>query len=307
MGGQPLALKPALHVGHGRQHGVDPPRLDLARSSSTVSRPDRRHLRLFAQRPRRAHTDLVVCQPRLSTAVYAVQPSGTDGGGRAVPAQHRASARRRALQRRLIERLLVHGRRETGEEPACAAPTPATPSSSRTSRSSCGWSPTPTRCTLRAAHGLSAGTPRVAAARSRGGWRSCASASPPPPSSAVADPRAAPLAAALLRLERLLIELGDRTYPGRAAGRRLRTSSRVRIGTWQVAVRRDETPAVVARRVTRYPGDGPAGGAEEAEATRERPASAQRGSRSSVSHLVKARWALKQRVAARPSGPRHGT
>jgi hypothetical protein len=95
-------------------------------------------------------------------------------------------------------------------------------------------------------------------------------------------------------LERLLIELGDRTYlAGRLAD--VFDEQPGTVGTWR-SLYGDELPPLLPGGVTRHPETARPAGAEEVEATRERLARLMRV-KESQSHLVKARWALKQRVA----------
>ena len=96
-------------------------------------------------------------------------------------------------------------------------------------------------------------------------------------------------------LERLLIELGDRTYlAGRLAD--LYDEQPGTVSTWR-SLYGDELPALLPGGVTRHPEAAPPPGAEEVEATRERLARLIHA-KESQAQAVKARWALKQRVTA---------
>src|ERR671912_695342 len=259
-----------------------------ARRSSTVSMPGLIAGPVPSGHPLRSQ-DLCVRQPGLSTPVYAVQPSRTDGGGWAVPASTELSEAVLA-QRRLLERLLAHGRRETGEEPNLRSPDAGDAEFVKNLQVFLRLVVDADALYLRAAHNLS-GDPAQAAAvtgrlqelRER-----------------IALPTEVPLTLELLlgrrfELERLLIELGDRTYlAGRLAD--LYDEQPGTVSTWR-SLYGDELPALLHGGVTRHPEAAPPAGPEEVEATRERLARLMHA-KESQTHVNKARWALKQRVTA---------
>ncbi|HEY4728388.1 MAG TPA: hypothetical protein VIJ32_09330, partial [Actinomycetes bacterium] len=89
--------------------------------------------------------------------------------------------------------------------------------------------------------------------------------------------------------------LGDRTYlAGRLAD--VYDEQPGTVATWR-SLYGDELPALLPGGVTRHPETARPAGAEEVEATRERLARLMHV-KESQSHLVKARWALRRRVAA---------
>jgi hypothetical protein len=116
----------------------------------------------------------------------------------------------------------------------------------------------------------------------------------------IALPTEVPLTLELLlgrrfELERLLIELGDRTYlAGRLA--ELYDEQPGTVSTWR-SLYGDELPALLPGGVTRHPEQAPPPGTEEVEATRQRLARLVHA-KESQAQAVKARWALKQRVTA---------
>jgi hypothetical protein len=193
-------------------------------------------------------------------------------------------------QRRLLERLLVHGRRDTGEEPSLRSPDVGDAEFVKNLQIFLRLVVDADALHLRAAHGLT-GDPEQAAAvngrleelRER-----------------IILPTDVPLTLELLlgrrfELERLLIELGDRTYlAGRLAD--LYDEQPGTFSTWR-SLYGDELPALLPGGVTRHPEAAPPPGAEEVEATRERLARLIHA-KESQAQAVKARWALKQRVTA---------
>ncbi|HSK37986.1 MAG TPA: hypothetical protein VLA80_14740 [Actinomycetota bacterium] len=191
-------------------------------------------------------------------------------------------------QRRLLERLLVHGRRETGEEPSLRSPDARDPEFVKNLQVFLRLVVDADALYLRAAHNLSgdpaqaaAVTARLAELRER-----------------IALPTEVPLTLELLlgrrfELERLLIELGDRTYlAGRLAD--LYDEQPGAVSTWR-SLYGDELPALLPGGVTRHPEAAPPPGRDEVEATRERLARLMHA-KESQAQAVKARWALKQRV-----------
>ena len=192
-------------------------------------------------------------------------------------------------QRRLLERLLVHRRRETGDEPSLRSPDARDAEFVKNLQIFLRLVVDADALYLRAAHGLS-GDPAQAAAldgrvqelRDR-----------------ITLPTEVPLTLELLlgrrfELERLLIELGDRTYlAGRLAD--LYDEAPGTVATWR-SLYGDELPALLPG-VTRHPEAAQPVGAEEVEATRERLARLMHA-KESQAQAVKARWALKQRVTA---------
>jgi hypothetical protein len=194
-------------------------------------------------------------------------------------------------QRRLIERLLVHGRRATGEEPSLRSPDAGDPEFVKNLQIFLRLVTDADALHVRAAHGLS-GDERQAAAvlERREELRE-----------RITLPTEVPLTLELLlarrfELERLLLELGDRTYlAGRLAD--VYDEQPGTVSTWR-SLYGDELPALLPGGVTGRPQQAaPPPGEEEVEATRARLARLMR-TKESQSHLVKARWALKRRVAA---------
>ena len=193
-------------------------------------------------------------------------------------------------QRRLLERLLVHGRRDTGEEPSLRSPDARDAEFVKNLQIFLRLVVDADALHLRSAHGLT-GDPAQAAAvnarlvelRER-----------------ITLPTEVPVTLELLlgrrfELERLLIELGDRTYlAGRLAD--LYDEQPGTVATWR-SLYGDELPALLPGGVTRHPEAVPAAGPEEVEATRERLARLMHA-KESQAQAVKARWALKQRVTA---------
>jgi hypothetical protein len=193
-------------------------------------------------------------------------------------------------QRRLIERLLVHGRRATGEEPSLRSPDAGDPEFVKNLQIFLRLVTDADALGVRAAHGLS-GDERQAAAvlERREELRE-----------RITLPTEVPLTLELLlarrfELERLLLELGDRTYlAGRLAD--VYDEQPGTVSTWR-SLYGEELPALLPGGVTGRPPAAPPPGQEEVEATRARLARLMRA-KESQSHLVKARWALKRQVAA---------
>jgi hypothetical protein len=192
-------------------------------------------------------------------------------------------------QRRLIERLLVHGRRATGEEPSLRSPDAGDPEFVKNLQIFLRLVTDADALGVRAAHGLS-GDERQAAAvlERREELRE-----------RITLPTEVPLTLELLlarrfELERLLLELGDRTYlAGRLAD--VYDEPPGTVSTWR-SLYGDELPALLPGGVSGRPQAAPPPGGEEVEATRARLARLMRA-KESQSHLVKARWALKRQVA----------
>jgi hypothetical protein len=191
-------------------------------------------------------------------------------------------------QRRLIERLLVHGRRDTGEEPSLRSPDAGDAEFVKNLQIFLRLVADADALHLRAVHGLSgddeqarAVVGRLDALRDR-----------------VTLPTEVPLTLELLlarrfALERLLVELGDRSYlAGRLAD--VFDEGPGTVGTWR-SLYGDELPALLPGGVTRQPGTVQPPGKEEVEATRQRLARLMHV-KESQTHLVKARWALKRGV-----------
>ena len=191
-------------------------------------------------------------------------------------------------QRRLLERLLVHGRRDTGEEPSLRSPDAGDPEFVKNLQIFLRLVVDADALYLRAAHGLTgdrdqaaAVTGRVEELRRR-----------------IALPTDLPLTLDLLlgrrfELERLLIELGDRTYlAGRLAD--LYDEPPGTVSTWR-SLYGDELPALLPG-VSGHPDAVRSPGPDAVEATRARLARLLRA-KESQGQLVKARWALKRRVA----------
>ena len=192
-------------------------------------------------------------------------------------------------QRRLLERLLAHGRRETGEEPSLRSPDAGDAEFVKNLQIFLRLVTDADALGVRAAHGLS-GDERQAAAvlERREELRE-----------RITLPTEVPLTLELLlarrfELERLLLELGDRTYlAGRLAD--VYDEQPGTVSTWR-SLYGDELPALLPGGVTGRPQAAPPPGEEEVEATRARLARLLRA-KESQSHLVKARWALKRQVA----------
>ena len=191
-------------------------------------------------------------------------------------------------QRRLLERLLVHGRRDTGEEPALRSPDVGDAEFVKNLQIFLRLVVDADALFLRAAHGLTgdpaqaaAVTGRVEELRER-----------------IALPTEVPLTLELLlarrfELERLLIELGDRAYlAGRLAD--LYDEQPGTVSTWR-SLYGDELPPLLPGGVTRHPEAVRPPGPDEVEATRERLARLMHV-KESQAQAVKARWALKARV-----------
>jgi hypothetical protein len=193
-------------------------------------------------------------------------------------------------QRRLIERLLVHGRRETGEEPSLRSPDAGDPEFVKNLQIFLRLVVDADALYLRAAHGLSGDDDQAAAVKARLEELR----------ERITLPTDLPLTLELLlgrrfELERLLIELGDRTYlAGRLAD--VYDEQPGTVGTWR-SLYGDELPALLPGTATRQPSSAPPTEADAVKATRERLARLMRV-KESQTHLVKARWALKRRVAA---------
>jgi hypothetical protein len=191
-------------------------------------------------------------------------------------------------QRRLLERLLVHRRRDTGEEPTLRSPDAGDAEFVKNLQVFLRLVVDADALSLRAAHGLT-GDPAQAAAvtgrleelRER-----------------ITLPTEVPLTLELLlgrrfELERLLIELGDRTYlAGRLAD--LYDEQPGTVSTWRTLYG-DELPALLPGGVTRHPEAAGPPGPGEVEATRERLARLMHV-KESQAQAVKARWALKARI-----------
>ena len=193
-------------------------------------------------------------------------------------------------QRRLLERLLVHRRRDTGEEPSLRSPDAGDAEFVKNLRIFLRLVVDADALYLRAAHNLTgdpaqaaAVTGRVEELRAR-----------------ITLPTDVPLTLELLlgrrfELERLLIELGDRTYlAGRLAD--LYDEQPGTFSTWR-SLYGDELPPLLPGGVTGRPETVPPPGPEEVEATRERLARLMHA-KESQAQVAKARWALKQRVTA---------
>ena len=191
-------------------------------------------------------------------------------------------------QRRLLERLLVHGRRDTGEEPALRSPDVGDAEFVKNLQIFLRLVVDADALFLRAAHGLTgdpaqaaAVTGRVEELRER-----------------ITLPTEVPLTLELLlarrfELERLLIELGDRAYlAGRLAD--LYDEQPGTVSTWR-SLYGDELPPLLPGGVTRHPEAVRPPGPDEVEATRERLARLMHV-KESQAQAVKARWALKARV-----------
>jgi hypothetical protein len=193
-------------------------------------------------------------------------------------------------QRRLLERLLVHGRRDTGEEPSLRSPDVGDAEFVKNLQIFLRLVVDADALYLRAAHNLSGDPAQAAAVTARLDELR----------ERIALPTEVPLTLELLlgrrfELERLLIELGDRTYlAGRLAD--LYDEQPGTVSTWR-SLYGDELPALLPGGVTRHPEAAPPPGAEEVEATRERLARLIHA-KESQAQAVKARWALKQRVTA---------
>jgi hypothetical protein len=192
-------------------------------------------------------------------------------------------------QRRLIERLLVHGRRATGEEPSLRSPDARDPEFVKNLQVFLRLVTDADALGVRAAHGLSGDERQAAAVLERGEELR----------ERITLPTEVPLTLELLlarrfELERLLLELGDRTYlAGRLADAYDEQPGTV--STWR-SLYGDELPALLPGGVIGRPQAAPPPGEEEVEATRARLARLMRA-KESQSHLVKARWALKRQVA----------
>jgi hypothetical protein len=193
-------------------------------------------------------------------------------------------------QRRLLERLLVHRRRDTGEEPSLRSPDAGDAEFVKNLQIFLRLVVDADALYLRAAHNLTgdpaqaaAVTGRVEELRAR-----------------ITLPTEVPLTLELLlgrrfELERLLIELGDRTYlAGRLAD--LYDEQPGTFSTWR-SLYGDELPPLLPGGVTGRPETVPPPGPEEVEATRERLARLMHA-KESQAQAAKARWALKQRVTA---------
>jgi hypothetical protein len=193
-------------------------------------------------------------------------------------------------QRRLLERLLAHGRRETGEEPSLRSPDAGDTEFVKNLQIFLRLVVDADALALRAAHSLSGDAAQAAAVTAR----------LPELRERITLPTEVPLTLELLlarrfELERLLIELGDRTYlAGRLAD--LYDEEPGTVSTWR-SLYGDELPPLLPGGVTRHPETVPPAGPTEVEATRERLARLMHA-KESQAQAVKARWALKRRVAA---------
>jgi hypothetical protein len=193
-------------------------------------------------------------------------------------------------QRRLLERLLVHGRRETGEEPSLRSPDSGDAEFVKNLQIFLRLVVDADALYLRSAHNLSGDRAQATAVAGRLDELR----------ERIALPTEVPLTLELLlgrrfELERLLVELGDRTYlAGRLAD--LYDEQPGTVSTWR-SLYGDELPALLPGGVTRHPDAAPPAGADEVEATRQRLARLVHA-KESQAQAVKARWALKQRVTA---------
>ena len=191
-------------------------------------------------------------------------------------------------QRRLLERLLVHGRRDTGEEPSLRSPDARDAEFVKNLQIFLRLVVDADALHLRSAHGLTGDPAQAAAVNGRLSELR----------ERITLPTEVPVTLELLlgrrfELERLLIELGDRTYlAGRLAD--LYDEQPGTVATWR-SLYGDELPALLPGGVTRHPEAAPAAGPDEVEATRERLARLMHA-KESQAQAVKARWALKQRV-----------
>ena len=192
-------------------------------------------------------------------------------------------------QRRLLERLLAHGRRETGEEPSLRSPDAGDAEFVKNLQIFLRLVVSDA-LSLRAAHNLGGDAAHAAAITAR----------LPELRERITLPTEVPLTLELLlarrfELERLLIELGDRTYlAGRLAD--LYDEEPGTVSTWR-SLYGDELPALLPGGVTRHPETVPPAGPDEVEATRKRLARLMHA-KESQAQAVKARWALKRRVTA---------
>jgi hypothetical protein len=193
-------------------------------------------------------------------------------------------------QRRLLERLLVHRRRDTGEEPSLRSPDAGDAEFVKNLQIFLRLVVDADALYLRAAHNLTGNPAQAAAVTGRVEELRAR----------ITLPTEVPVTLELLlgrrfELERLLIELGDRTYlAGRLAD--LYDEQPGTVSTWR-SLYGDELPSLLPGGVTRGPETVPPPGPEEVEATRERLARLMHA-KESQAQAVKARWALKQRVTA---------
>jgi hypothetical protein len=191
-------------------------------------------------------------------------------------------------QRLLIERLLVRGRRETVEEPSLRSPDAGDPEFVKNLQIFLRLVADADALHVRAVHGIGDAEQARAVAGRREELRE-----------RITLPTEVPLTLELLlarrfELERLLIELGDRTYlAGRLAD--VYDEQPGTVSTWR-SLYGDELPALLPGGVTRQPQASQPPEADEVEATRARLARLMHA-KESQAHLVKARWALKRRVA----------
>jgi hypothetical protein len=191
-------------------------------------------------------------------------------------------------QRRLLERLLAHGSRETGEGPSLRSPDAGDAEFVKNLQIFLRLVVDADALYLRAAHGLSGDPAQTAAVTGRTEELR----------ERIALPTDVPLTLELLlarrfELERLLIELGDRTYlAGRLAD--LYDEPPGTVSTWR-SLYGDELPALLPGGVSGHPEASRSPGPDAVEATRERLARLMRA-KESQGQLVKARWALKRRV-----------
>jgi hypothetical protein len=192
-------------------------------------------------------------------------------------------------QRRLLERLLARRRREPGEEPSLRSPHARDPELVKNLQIFLRLVADTDALYLRAAHNLSGDPAQAAAVTGRLNELR----------ERITLPTEVPLTLEVLlgrrfELERLLIELGDRTYlAGRLAD--LYDEEPGTVSTWR-SLYGDELPALLPGGVTRQPEAAPPVGTDEVEATRRRLARLLRA-KESQAQAVKARWGLKRRVA----------
>jgi hypothetical protein len=192
-------------------------------------------------------------------------------------------------QRRLIERLLVHGPRETGEETSLRSPNARDPEFIKNLQIFLRLVVDADALYVRAAHGLTGDAGQAATITGRE-QELC---------ECITLPTEVPLTLELLlarrfELERLLIEVGDRSYlAGRLAD--VYDEQPGTVSTWR-SLYGDELPALLPGGVGHQPPAAQPPGEAEIEATRARLARLMHA-KESQSQLVKARWGLKRQVA----------
>jgi hypothetical protein len=208
---------------------------------------------------------------------------------REVPVESADFSQAVLAQRLLIERLLVRGRRETVEEPSLRSPDAGDPEFVKNLQIFLRLVTDADALHVRAVHGIGGDADRARAVVGRREELR----------DRITLPTEVPLTLELLlarrfELERLLIELGDRTYlAGRLAD--LYDEQPGTVSTWR-SLYGDELPALLPGGVTRQAQASQPPGADEVEATRSRLARLMHA-KESQTHLAKARWALKRRVA----------